>query len=136
MLFKKDVVEHILPIPSDVLFHDTWIASVACLTGGINYVDSSLMKYRRTSSSITGERLCRKSKFAHFKELRLGPDKYSLVRNLQYRLHTLDSKQESLLVELAAYCKRNGNRWGRRLNTLYMIRHYKSIFNCDYSHWI
>lgn len=52
MMFKKDLVPYILPIP-DVSYHDIWIAFVASSVGTITYTNEPLTYYRRHNEQIT-----------------------------------------------------------------------------------
>ena len=56
LLFKQELVKHILPIPNDILFHDSWIAFVASLYGTITYTQESYTYYRRYATQITATR--------------------------------------------------------------------------------
>ena len=52
-LFKKCLVEKIIPIPDEYQFHDWWIAVVAAMNGGAYYIDEKIVNYRIHSKSIT-----------------------------------------------------------------------------------
>ena len=64
MLFKSELIQKALPFPHGTSFHDRWLAMVACLTGGINYVDSIVLYYRRTHENIT-EYIKKRSRFKY-----------------------------------------------------------------------
>ena len=136
MLINKNILKFILPFPEDVLYHDTWISSVACFVGGISYSDIPIMKYRRLDTSITGYRNKRKSKILHLRYSKIGVDKFHLVVNLKKRIPNLTKKDKRLLNKLENVCNRNSSRQGRLRNSIYMLRHYKTVFNCDNLHWI
>lgn len=53
LMFSSNLVEHILPIPDTVSFHDIWIAFVASTEGAITYVEDALTYYRRYEEQIT-----------------------------------------------------------------------------------
>ena len=57
IMFKKELVEHILPIPEDISFHDIWIAFIASSLGSITFTDKSMTYYRRYSDQITSTRV-------------------------------------------------------------------------------
>jgi glycosyltransferase involved in cell wall biosynthesis len=57
IMFKKELVKHILPIPKDISFHDIWIAFVASSLGSITYTEESMTYYRRYSDQITCARV-------------------------------------------------------------------------------
>ena len=56
LMFKKELVEQILPIPDDISFHDRWIAFVASTYGSIIFTDEPMTYYRRYSEQITKKR--------------------------------------------------------------------------------
>jgi glycosyltransferase involved in cell wall biosynthesis len=53
MMFKKELVKYILPIPSQINYHDFWIGFVASTYGTITYTDESMTYYRRHSEQVT-----------------------------------------------------------------------------------
>ncbi|NOR55884.1 MAG: glycosyltransferase [Sulfurovum sp.] len=56
LMFKRELLEHLIPIPSDISFHDIWITFVASTYGSIIYTDESMTYYRRYSEQITKTR--------------------------------------------------------------------------------
>lgn len=53
VMFRRELVEHALPIPPHQPFHDGWLALVASKLGGIVYLDERLQVYRRHPGSLT-----------------------------------------------------------------------------------
>ncbi|MDX4036584.1 glycosyltransferase family 2 protein, partial [Aliarcobacter skirrowii] len=53
LMFKKELVQYILPIPKKIRFHDIWIAFVSSTVGTITYTQESLTFYRRYDEQIT-----------------------------------------------------------------------------------
>lgn len=53
VLFRRELVEHALPIPAGQVFHDAWLALVASKLGGIKYLDKRLQVYREHADSFT-----------------------------------------------------------------------------------
>lgn len=53
MLIKKSLFEKALPIPQDVLYHDSWFAVCACLQNGLNYTFDIVNNYRHHNEQIT-----------------------------------------------------------------------------------
>jgi len=53
MLFKKELLEFILPIPSNMFFHDWWIAFIASTYGSIKLYNKPLVLYRRHQNQLT-----------------------------------------------------------------------------------
>ncbi|MEM7166201.1 MAG: glycosyltransferase family 2 protein [Planctomycetota bacterium] len=61
MVMRRELLDHALPIPDGVPYHDIWISFVASARGTIDYVDSSLLQYRRHTESITVDQAARES---------------------------------------------------------------------------
>ncbi len=53
LMFKKEIIPYIIPIPSTVSFHDIWISFVASTIGTITYTEKSYTYYRRYSNQVT-----------------------------------------------------------------------------------
>jgi len=52
MMFKKELIEEILPFPQ-LMPHDHWIAFVALNLGNVQYLSKALVNYRQHTHSIT-----------------------------------------------------------------------------------
>lgn len=61
MLFKRELLEHALPLPAHTLY-DQWLAFTASRLGGIAYLNSSLVQYRQHSASVVNAPRQRKKK--------------------------------------------------------------------------
>lgn len=55
LMFKKELINEILPIPKNTRFHDMWIAFVASTYGSIIAVDEPMTYYRRYEQQITNK---------------------------------------------------------------------------------
>ncbi len=53
LLFKKELVDYILPMPNKISYHDRWIAFVASTLGTISFTQESMTYYRRYPEQIT-----------------------------------------------------------------------------------
>jgi len=53
MMFKRELLEFILPLPKEILFHDWWISFVAATYGHIKFIDNPLSYYRRHNTQVT-----------------------------------------------------------------------------------
>lgn len=135
MLFTKELVPFILPFPESVNYHDTWIASVACITGGLSYVDEVLLKYRRTKTSITGCRSVRKSKIKTCIRSWLFLDRVGLIDELLKRVNILsdDNKKKLLFYK---YLIRNNTKTRKPITAFHLLIDYKNIYSCDNKHWL
>lgn len=56
LMFKKELLPYILPIPEGASFHDRWIVFVATTYGSITYTEEPMTYYRRYSEQITKKR--------------------------------------------------------------------------------
>lgn len=53
ILFKRELMDLALPIPSSQHYHDAWLAIVAAKMNGVKFVNKDLMNYRQHQSSLT-----------------------------------------------------------------------------------
>jgi len=53
LMFKKELIPHILPIPQEISYHDIWIVFIASTYGTITYTDESMTFYRRHVQQVT-----------------------------------------------------------------------------------
>jgi glycosyltransferase involved in cell wall biosynthesis len=53
LMFKRELLTNILPIPKHISYHDVWIAFVASTFGSITYTEESMTYYRRYDEQIT-----------------------------------------------------------------------------------
>lgn len=137
MLLRRSFLDLAMPIPDDAPYHDTWFASLACFCGGISYVDKPLLKYRRTSNSITGLRIKRKSKLYKFLFVHFFDDRKLILNSIEKRLSgRLSRYQEDTISTIRDVLERYYNKKGMWKVHLYELLHYKSIFSCDLTHWI
>ena len=56
LMFRRELVCNIVPIPKNIIFHDIWIAFLASTYGTITFTDESLTYYRRYSEQITSNK--------------------------------------------------------------------------------
>jgi glycosyltransferase involved in cell wall biosynthesis len=53
MMFKQEIVQHIIPIPKHMSYHDIWIGYVASTYGSITYTEDSMTYYRKYEGQVT-----------------------------------------------------------------------------------
>ena len=53
MAFKKELIEDIIPIPSNIPMHDQWRGLVALLNGNVRFINEKLILYRRHDSNVS-----------------------------------------------------------------------------------
>ena len=134
MLMKRELIQYVLPFPDKVNFHDTWIASVACATGGLNYVDKVLLKYRRVASSVTGSRTNRKSKVVPFLHAWLFEDRIGVIDELLSRIDNMPQNSKKKLISYRSLIK-NNTMIRKPITIFRLLSDYKNIYSCDSKHW-
>lgn len=137
MLMRRGFADTALPIPKEMRFHDTWLASLACFCGGISYVRQPLMKYRRLETSITGMRGKRKSKLYRFLRTRFDDDRADILSCIEQRIgDRLSPRQRKVIGELRHVLSLYGSGHVSPGIYLYELRHYREIYSCDFTHLI
>lgn len=53
MLLRADFAQQCIPIPDEILFHDTWISHCSCMANGLIYTYNSVTRYRQHDKNIT-----------------------------------------------------------------------------------
>ena len=92
LMFKKELVQYILPIPENISFHDIWIAFVASSYGTITYTDESMTYYRRYEEQVTH---------------RSSADTNGIFGMYNYSLKRSNKYIKQLLMNLNIYSKLN-----------------------------
>ncbi len=85
LMFKKEIMQHILPFPKNYIHPDWWIAYVAACAGEIRHIDQTLVYYRQHATQITK---AKKTKF-------IEPISKYIYKIKQYN-NGLKSRQEVL----------------------------------------
>lgn len=134
MLMRKTLAERSLPIPSTIGFHDTWIAALACFTGGLTYVHTPVLKYRRHSFEVTkGKR--RMSPLRKFVGVSLFnhslKDRKAIVGSILHRANCLTDSEIHELQLIESMLSRRTTLWGRLLNIPYYLKHFKTIYTTN-----
>ena len=136
MLFRRDLIRYINPMPVNVQFHDTWIASLACLLGGMNYSDTIILKYRRHDMNITKSKKRRKSKWWFFRKRYFARNRSYLISELFSRVTSISSSERKQMAYIKMMLDRSTNIAGSRKNLGYLIKNYRTIYSCDLKHWL
>ncbi len=82
LAFRKECVKYILPFPSDIPMHDSWIGSVLTLKGSLLYIDEPLLLYRMHGHNVSPKKHGRISKMCKDRILLL---KNYLIRRKELR---------------------------------------------------
>lgn len=53
ILFKRELVDKVIPIPDEHKYHDYWIAVVASILGKITYIPDAVVFYRQHECTVT-----------------------------------------------------------------------------------
>jgi glycosyltransferase involved in cell wall biosynthesis len=89
LMFKKELVKHILPIPESISYHDIWIAFIASTIGTITYTEEPMTFYRRYNEQITATK---KTEYKSF----LKRFKYKETSNINFAKNSLRQNKEFL----------------------------------------
>ncbi len=137
MLIKKEFFEKAFPIPDGAYYHDSWFAVLACFMGGLVYVDTTILRYRRLGSSVTVKTM-RVSAFRKIIGATINKhstfDRLFLINAIRQRLDTIEEEQERLLDTVEKILKRRDSFAGRMKNFPYLVRHFNAIYATDFLH--
>lgn len=131
MMFKKELINYILPIPDNISFHDVWIAFVASTYGKITYTKTPLTLYRRYSEQITSVNKKEYKNFFHrFKEKKAQKIKYSIkhLNNLRAfsQLSILKDEELIKIINQSIYHFQNYPKIFYNKNLHSLLRKYKN----------
>ncbi|CAI6087587.1 glycosyltransferase family 2 protein [Cohnella sp. JJ-181] len=56
ILASSEIIKDILPFPSEAKMHDSWIALIASLRGGVHFINEPLVNYRQHERNLVGAR--------------------------------------------------------------------------------
>lgn len=139
MMFHKRLIDYILPFPSQLKFHDWWIAFVAASVGKILYIDECLVMYRQHEATNTDILKARKTKIKEVdKSLKLERitndiiDKIAVFRDFK---HLKPKDREVLTLMAEGYQLRIGAYFSPKLfgllfkyrNDIYYIPKYSTF---------
>lgn len=128
MLFRKELISYALPIPQNIGFHDRWLAIVACLCGGINYIDNVVLKYRRTCDNVTSQRKKRSRLRMLLHGWTMG--NYDEIDFLLKRTHSIISKSQNEELLRWRHILLNNTHIRKPITIFYLLTNFKSIYNC------
>lgn len=131
MMMGSKLLKYALPFPSDTHFHDVWLATLACFTGGISYGKTPIIKYRRHSGEVTNGKK-RHSAIRTFIGATLVnhslTDRLPVVESILDRIDGLTIEQKKTLMLIRKMLIRRKNIWGRLANVPYLLRHFRIIY--------
>ncbi|WP_304546534.1 glycosyltransferase family 2 protein [Sulfurimonas microaerophilic] len=133
MMFKKELVKHILPIPDIVSFHDVWIAYVASSLSTIIYTKECFTFYRRYSTQVTADIEQKYSSFSDKLQVKksrfLNDAKKSIEQFSEYKKVAFNNTKLIILLDLLIEHNQNYQK-GFFNFTLYkfLLQHQDEIF--------
>lgn len=137
MLIRKTFFDKALPIPEGAYYHDSWFAILACFMGGLVYVDTPVLRYRRLDYSVTVKTM-RVSAFRKIVGVTINKhsafDRLFLIDAIRQRLDVFDDEQEKLLDTVEKILQRRNTLIGRIKSFPYLVRHFKAIYATDILH--
>ncbi len=114
MLFKRELLKYVFPIPKALYYHDWWIAFVATTIGKISLYPDSLVYYRRHNDQVTNYKDDKNYTFwtrLKAREERLKKNRQELIKRLEAfaSLTTLSESDKIILEELLVEMKNYKN---------------------------
>ena len=132
MMMKREFLDIALPIPMDVNYHDVWIASLACFSGGIKYTSHIINHYRMHGNNVTGNRDFTLSKGRKLMgKILLSKNSINrdvIVSQIENRLVTISNPERRFLEEAKVFFARMRSFRGRLRNIPFLIKHYSVIY--------
>ena len=77
MVFDRNIVDKILPIPNDIEMHDQWIGILSEKYGSSIFINDDLIKYRRHAGNV--------SEMKHYPLGKMIKNRVNLIKNYQKR---------------------------------------------------
>lgn len=136
MLIKKSFFEKALPIPQDVLYHDSWFAVCACLQNGLNYTFDIVNNYRQHNEQITFHQ---KQSYSQkikdfFKRLKIHEkyttDRFSYIEAIK-KCYQLTENQKEIIENCykIQMMKSKKINFFKRLKVIFIYsKHYREIY--------
>lgn len=129
MLLRRDFLEKVLPIPSEVKYHDVWFAINACLLNSFVFIDEPVTLYRLHNDNASGnhEQKCvLRTIVGHFLKDDLKNNRkeiFNAIRQSEYI--PIDSIG---LVQASLKYYKDRNLMTRIRNMIFELLNYKSIY--------
>lgn len=133
MLIKRDFLYKALPIPDGVKYHDAWFSVFCCFYVGMAYTETIVNNYRMHCNNVTGHRVKRKSRIRHLlRSIRhdLSYDRAAMIQAIEERIENLSIEQKKVLKRCSKVISRNKTLFGRLLNSVYRVLHFRTIYSC------
>lgn len=131
MLFRKKLLNYAIPFPSFVSFHDRWLAIVACMSGGIAYIDQVVLHYRRATQNVTSDRKEEDRWYSFFHGWTKGKIEEVDALLCNPFLPVADPAKHVFLRWRYVIKQMNSKRW-KPITRLYLLKDFKNIYSYDF----
>ena len=129
MLIRADFLKKAMPFPHDVVYHDTWLAALACFCGGIKYKKDIVTKHRVHGNNVSKRPYWRNVLgIVHLKRSRERKDRLPLANAIQERVGNLSFEQTKFLESVRKYNVNRNSILGKLKNLVFRLKHYRSIY--------
>lgn len=128
MLFKRELTKSALPFPEGLSYHDRWLAMVACVSGGINYIDNIVLNYRRTHENVT-EYKKNRSRIKYCLHGWMNGNVDDIDQLLRHPHVYMSEYQRKKLLKWR-YILANNSKLRKPITISFLLRNYKTIYNC------
>ena len=131
MLIDRKWIESLLPIPSEVGYHDTFLAGCASLTKGLAVIPDIITMYRMHDGQETSSwKVSVFDEIRHRRHFICFPSKPVIIDILLNRTPVYLSEEARAFIDEFQHILEL-DRQGKRLKTLTIKnRHYKEIYSC------
>lgn len=132
MLFRRSLLEIILPFPKGVSYHDTWTSTLSCFMGGFVYTDEIITYYRMHSDNLSLDIRTRKSNLIRWMRVALKGlygDRVPMIEAIIDRVPDLNECEIQFLIKSKNRFINRLGFWNQLLNLIYVTRNYKTIFS-------
>ena len=139
-MFRKSFLDFAYPIRDGrIRYHDSYALALACVSeAGLVYVDEVTMLYRFHKESVTSgakRRMCspyrcclRKLATAPHARSNYVPDRIYFCREILGKNANLTREQHDFLTQAFRYHARRDKLWGRLLNFMFDLRHFRVMY--------
>lgn len=137
ILFRSALLKKMLPIPSEIKYHDHWLALFAANNGGVSYTWKSTLLYRQHSAAITRDKaytIKDKIKYHRLNKEKIKNTYYyyycQSVLFLEREKNNMSAENLSLLEKQCLYLKYRGTKEKdlRFHAVLFYFRYYTKLY--------
>lgn len=138
-LFRRTLLENVIPFPDNIRFHDHWIALNASMNNGCKYISDTILKYRTHEKNVTGYR---KFNLFHALTTTIQARKYrktmyipNLVMLRSIKKKFKDPQSLSYISNAIVFFENLSSGKNRFRSVLFYIRNYNEISLCPRKKW-